>query len=51
LAISKGIIDRHGGRIEVESHLGVGTAFRVILPLDARIPQQSESLTKSAANV
>lgn len=50
LAISKGIIDRHGGRIEVQSHLGVGTTFRVILPLDARIPQQGESLVKSAAN-
>jgi len=51
LAISKGIIERHGGRIEVQSHLGVGTTFRVILPLDARIPRQGESLTKSAANV
>ncbi len=50
LAISKGIVDRHGGRIEVESKLGVGTAFRVILLLDARISRQGESLTKSAAN-
>jgi len=51
LAISKGIVDRHGGRIEVQSQLGVGTTFRVILLPDARIPRQGESLTKSAANV
>jgi len=50
LAISKGIVDRHGGRIEVQSQLGVGTTFRVILRLDARITREGESLSKSAAN-
>jgi len=32
LAISKEIIERHGGQIEVQSALGHGTTFRVILP-------------------
>ena len=49
LAISKGIVERHGGRIELESHLGIGTTFRVILPVDGRVSQQSEALTKAAA--
>jgi signal transduction histidine kinase len=32
LSIVHGIIDRHGGRIEVASEVGHGTTFRVILP-------------------
>jgi signal transduction histidine kinase len=32
LAISHGIIERHHGRIEVESEVGRGTRFRVMLP-------------------
>jgi two-component system, NtrC family, sensor kinase len=32
LAISRGIVERHNGRIEVESKLGRGTTFTVILP-------------------
>ncbi|PID38337.1 MAG: hypothetical protein CSB49_06075, partial [Proteobacteria bacterium] len=32
LAISKRIIESFGGRIEVESELGVGTTFTVVLP-------------------
>jgi signal transduction histidine kinase len=36
LAISHGIVERHRGRIEVESEAGVGTVFRVVLPLHGR---------------
>jgi signal transduction histidine kinase len=32
LAICRGIVDEHGGRIEVDSQLGVGTTFTVVLP-------------------
>ena len=32
LAITKAIVDAHGGSIELESDVGVGTTFRVVLP-------------------
>ena len=33
LSVSYGIVERHGGRIHVESIVGTGTTFRVQLPL------------------
>ena len=34
LAISRGIVDRHGGRIEVDSQIGRGTRFTITLPVE-----------------
>ncbi len=33
LSLCYGIIEAHGGRIEVESRVGAGTTFRVVLPV------------------
>jgi len=37
LAVSYGIVEAHGGEIEVESKIGVGTTFTVRLPLTAPV--------------
>jgi len=33
LSVSSGIIQEHGGRIDVDSTLGEGTTFTIALPL------------------
>lgn len=43
LSVSYGILENHGGRIEVESRLGEGTVFTVLLPLDYDIDSGSDS--------
>jgi signal transduction histidine kinase len=45
LAIVKSIVDMHGGHITVESRLGAGTAFTLVLPRD---PKQSEEILAPA---
>lgn len=34
LPIVQKIIDHHGGKIQMGSHLGIGTSFKIILPLE-----------------
>lgn len=36
LAISHGIVERHRGRIEIDSEVGRGTTFRIALPVHSR---------------
>jgi len=50
LAVSFGIIRRHGGNIEVESQYGKGTEFRITLPV-AKIAEQSVKQVEAAAPV
>jgi len=45
LAVSFGIIRRHGGNIEVESQYGSGTEFRITLPV-ATIAQSSPEIER-----
>ncbi|MFH1925681.1 MAG: ATP-binding protein [Chloroflexota bacterium] len=44
LAVSKSIIDRHGGQIEAKSTAGKGTTFTIRLPL--KTPVQEDSVEK-----
>ncbi|MGB9432677.1 MAG: ATP-binding protein [Candidatus Acidiferrum sp.] len=41
LAISRNIVDRHGGRIDVASEPGHGTAFTITLPIQSSVPLKS----------
>ena len=49
LAISKTIVERHGGVIEVESQPGRGTTFYIFLPVDA-VGGQATPIEAGAAN-
>jgi two-component system NtrC family sensor kinase len=35
LSLTYGIVKKHGGRVEVNSEVGVGTTFRLFLPVNA----------------
>jgi signal transduction histidine kinase len=45
LMIVQRIVSRHNGRIELESHVGQGTTFRIYLPSNER-PQRLLGATK-----
>jgi signal transduction histidine kinase len=49
LMIVQRIVRDHGGRIEVESHLGKGTTFRLWFPLRERRPRLLEASTGAGA--
>jgi two-component system sensor histidine kinase KdpD len=50
LAICRGIVEAHGGRIWAENHPGGGALFRFTLPLEAQeLPSSDASLTETGS--
>lgn len=50
LAISRSIVERHGGRIEVASEPGRSTTFTVTLPVEGGMPRAATAGSEGAAN-
>ncbi|OGZ35126.1 MAG: hypothetical protein A3A94_00590 [Candidatus Portnoybacteria bacterium RIFCSPLOWO2_01_FULL_43_11] len=46
LFITKNIIERHGGKIEIESQEGKGTTVKIYLPLEEKIALREEKFEK-----
>jgi signal transduction histidine kinase len=51
LAIVKSIVDLHAGRISVDSRLGAGTTFTLILPLDPRAAPEAARAVPAPDNL
>lgn len=47
LATCEAIVRRHGGVIDVESDVGVGTTFSILLPASSDQPERAQSNTES----
>jgi len=45
LSIARGIIEAHGGTIQVESLVGLGSTFRILLPIRTQDPARPETTT------
>ena len=46
LSLAYGIVNKHGGRIEVDSDVGKGTSFRVWLPVNSKTTREDVELTE-----
>jgi two-component system, NtrC family, sensor kinase len=51
LAISQNIVERHGGRIEMNSVVGQGTTFKILLPVDSQNPMVAGEADHAVAEV
>ncbi|HEX9812721.1 MAG TPA: ATP-binding protein [Burkholderiales bacterium] len=50
LSVSYGLVQRYGGRITVESTVGIGSVFHVWLPRHTRLPTRAEQLDRDQFN-
>ena len=41
LSVSQNIIQQHGGKLEVSSTVGIGTTFKITLPIKRRVSKGS----------
>jgi CheY-like chemotaxis protein len=49
LAVCRGITEQHGGLLHVYSELGIGTTFKVYLPIASRGPRTTDAATPATS--